>query len=183
MSSNLAVPTIDRRGNCSLHLMQAALFQDVLEAFSVQGWAYREVEGREVVESAFEAHHGKVSLHVQAYSPAGLVSVVAQCSVLVPPSHRAVAAQLLMRANESLNLGALELLWDRGEVVFRVGNLFAAPRGDAKVIAALVHAAIAEIDRITPCVAEVCRQPAHSLGPREIAALLAREDWLPTAAP
>lgn len=161
--------------------MHSALHLAVLEAFRLQGWSWREVPGQEVVESAFEAHHGKVALHAQSYGQAGLLSIVARCSVHVPGSHLALVAQLLMRANESLNLGGLELIWGRGEVLFRVGQLFAETGAHHRIIAALVHAAVAEIDRITPFVGELCRQPAVCMGPREIVALLAREDLLPTS--
>lgn len=161
--------------------MSSPLHQAVLGAFEAQGWSFHQVPGQTVVEAAFEAHHGKVSLHVQSHEEAGLVSVVAQCSVRIEPAWRAPAAQLLMRANESLNLGALELVWDQGSALFRVGSLFPREQPQPRLIAALVHAAVAEVDRLTPLLGEMCRHPAIEWGPAEIRALLAREDLLPPA--
>jgi len=44
----------------------SALHAAVLNAFKNMGWQFRVVEGLEVVESWFEAHHTKIFLHAQS---------------------------------------------------------------------------------------------------------------------
>jgi hypothetical protein len=161
----------------------SALHAAVLTAFKKQGWAYREVPGQEVVESSFEAHHGKVFLHVQSFEAADIAVVVANVSLTVPASHRLRVLELIMRANKELNLGAFEMEWDAGLVMFRHGNVFPANRFDEKIIAGLVHNAVGEVDRFTPYLGEICRTIREMLPLLDVRELLAREDLLPPTPP
>lgn len=157
----------------------SALHASVISAFKNQGWEYHAVPGLEVIESRFEAHHTKVFLHVQSHDEAGIVSVVANASHTVASSHLRAACELLMRSNKELNLGNFEVDWDSGQVMFRVTNVFAKMRVDERVIASLVHAAVAEMDRLTPFLHEVCRRSPAELVLLSIPELMAREDLLP----
>ncbi len=159
----------------------SALHVSVLNAFKQMGWEYHSVPGMEVVESRFEAHHTKVFLHVQSHAEAGVVSVVANASHTVPTSHLRSACELLMRTNKELNLGNFEVDWDSGQVMFRVSNVFAKMRVDERVIASMVHSAVAEMDRLTPFLHEVCRRTPAELVLLSIPELIAREDLLPIA--
>jgi len=151
------------------------LIEHVETAFRAAGWQFRRVEDQPVVESEFEAHHAKVPLHVQAFDELGIISVVARLSFNVSPAAKVSVSEALMRTNLSLNIGNFETDPDSGEVFFRATNVF--PRGECEpsVIASLVRTAVVEMDRLTPFLAELERQPIQP-----IAALLAREDLLPT---
>lgn len=157
----------------------SALHAAVLNAFKAQGWTYREVTGMEVVESGFDAYHGRVLAHVQSFAEAHFVTVVANASVMVPATHKNRAAELLMRANKDLSLGAFEMEWDTGLVMFRQGNVFPRSRYDEPVIAALVHNAVGEMDRLAPFLGELCRTPKEMLPLLEVTALLERKELLP----
>jgi hypothetical protein len=157
----------------------SALHVAVLNAFKSQKWAYHEVPDMEVVEASFEAYHAKVPLHVQSFPDAHIVSVVANASLTVPPSHKVRAAELLMRSNKDLNVGAFEMEWDAGLVMFRQANIFPKHRYDEALIASLVHNAIAEMDRMTPFLGELCRTTGAMLPLLDLAQLLRREDLLP----
>jgi hypothetical protein len=138
------------------------------------------VPEQEVVECWFEAHHTHLLVFAQTYAPAGMVSVVANASQQVPASHRYCVAEMLMRMNGMLNLGSLELDWDRCQVLFRCSNVFPVDAaGDATIIANLVHNAVGEIDRLTPYLAELCRVSELELPLYSITDLIAREDLLP----
>ena len=151
----------------------------VLNAFKSRGWLYREVPGMEVVESGFDAYHGRVLAHVQSFPGAHFVVVVANASATVPASHRNRAAELLMRVNKELSLGAFEMDWDAGHVMFRQGNVLPEHHPDEGVIAGLVHNAVGEMDRLAPFLGEVCRTRKEMLPLLDVAALLEREDLLP----
>jgi hypothetical protein len=161
----------------------SALHAAVLNAFKKQGWAYREVPGQEVVESSFEAHHGKIFLHVQSFAEADIVTVVGNLSQSVTASHRLRVSELIMRVNKELNLGAFEMEWDLGQVMFRQGNVFPANRADEKIIAGLVHNVVSEVDRFTPFLGEVCRTSREMLPMLDLRGLLSREDLLPPTPP
>jgi len=157
----------------------SSLHNAVFAAFNNRAWEYRAVAGQEVIEAWFEAHHGKVFLHVQTHAPASIVTVVSNASFAVTRSHIRAAAELLMRTNKELNLGNFELDWDTGQVMYRVSNIFSAEQPDEKIIASLVHAAIAEMDRITPFLGEVCKRTSAELVLLSIPELMARTDLLP----
>ncbi len=155
------------------------LFQQTREAFARAGWAYRAVEGREVLEADFEAHHGKVSMHAQAFAEIGVVSVVSTSSVTVTPVRRRAAAELLMRLNKELTVGNAEMDWDAGAVMFRASNVFGAAGAEPELVAGLVRTTVAETDRLTPLLGEIERTPEAALPLLDIPHLMRREDLLP----
>jgi hypothetical protein len=156
------------------------LFSAVKSSFEKMGWAYRPVEAREVIEADFEAYHTKVSLHVQVFAELHVVSVVSESALTSGDQVilRAVA-ELLMRANTELTLGAFELEWDKPRLLFRVSNVFPVKCYDENIIASLVHTTVVETDRITPFVAVVEKTRAEEAGGLDLEALLGREDLLP----
>ncbi len=157
----------------------SSLHVAVLNAFKSQGWTYREVPGMEVVECGFDAYHGRVLVHVQSFAEAHFVTVVSNASVAVTQTHKARTAELLMRANKELNLGAFEVEWDTGQVMFRQGNVFPKNRYDENVIAGLVHNALGEMDRLVPFLGELTRTKKEMLPLLDMKELLAREELLP----
>ncbi|HEY1081747.1 MAG TPA: hypothetical protein VGE29_05765 [Prosthecobacter sp.] len=161
----------------------SALYAATLTAFKAQGWHYREVSGMEVIEADFEAHHTKVPLHVQVYGDANIASVVAVAGVQVPSSHRLPVAELIMRTNKELNLGNFELDWDSGAVMFRISNIFPPHRNDERIIASMVHSTIAEMDRITAFLGEICNTPKGELIFLRVSELMKREELLPPPPP
>ncbi len=159
------------------------LYSALEEAFAKAGWRFRPVEGREVVEAEFEAHHTKVCLHAQVFAELHTLAVVAEASLRgegAPSRARlAAVAELLMRANRELSVGAFEMDWDGGVVLFRVSNVFAQGHYDAEIIASRVHTSIVEMDRMAPCLSILGGTPESELEKLDLAALLAREDLLP----
>jgi hypothetical protein len=155
----------------------SSLHVAVLQVFKARAWAYQSVQGMEVIESGFEAHHAKVPLHVQSFGETGILSVVSEASFDVPRSHYPAVSELLMRTNQMLNLGNFELGWDTGKVHYRVTNVFPPRRPDEEIIAMLVENAVAEMDRLTPQLAEVCRTPKGELLLLNIAEVMKRVDF------
>jgi len=157
----------------------SALHASVLNAFKQMGWAYRKVEEDEVIEADFEAHHTKVSLHVQSFGASGIMTVVAGASFPVPTTHYLATAELLMRVNKELTVGNFELEWDGGQVLFRITNVFPPNRADERIISGLVHSAVAEVDRITPFLGGARKTKKKKLLLLRIPELLRREELLP----
>jgi hypothetical protein len=157
----------------------SALHVAVLNAFKRMNWQYRVVPNMEVIESGFEAHSGRIHLHVQSFPEAQIIAVVATASLQVPPTHRTKACELLMRTNKELNLGAFEMDWDEGSVLFRQSNVFPKNRHEEDIIISLTHNAIAEMDRITPFLGELCRTGKDMLVLLDVRELLQREELLP----
>jgi hypothetical protein len=144
------------------------------------GWECREVPGQEVVECWFETHHTHTLVFVQSLADAGIITIVGNASVQVPGSHRYCVAEMLMRMNSGLNMGNLELEWDSGQVMFRVGMMVRKDRkADPRQVASLVHMATGEIDRLTPFLSELCGVSELELPLYSITDLMGRTDLLP----
>ncbi len=158
----------------------SALFSTVKSTFEREGWAFSEIDGREVVTCGFEAHHTRVTLHVQVFAQMGAVSVVSESSQTTSePMQRDRLAELVLRVNHTLTVGAFELEWDSGRVMFRTTNLFATPEGDADIIAGLVHNTVGEMDRISPMESLIHQATGPELAGIDIAELMQRTDLLP----
>lgn len=153
--------------------------QSVVEAFGKQGWQCEQVEGRQVLQTAFEAHHTSLHLHAQIFPELNALSIVAETPTVFPKSHKEAACELLLRANKQLTLGGFEYDFDRGQLVFRLTNIFERERFDPDIISSLVHCAIAELDRMVPLVSTLNRTPSALLKDLSLPLLLEREDLLP----
>ncbi|MGY8687652.1 MAG: YbjN domain-containing protein, partial [Verrucomicrobiales bacterium] len=71
-------------------------------------------------------------------------------------------------------------VWDQRQVLFRATNLFDQKQSFPQtILQSLVHAAVAEMDRLTPLLAEVHKNDPASVLLLDITRLLLREDWLP----
>lgn len=143
------------------------LFALVQSAFRQNGWEYEAVPGLTVVETGFEARHGRIPLHVQAFPEIRAISVVANLHlVAADPDRRARLAELLMRANSELTLGAFELRWDEGQPLFRISHFL--PRETPTqalqpLLTALVEIAIMESDRLMPLLQRILETPLAEL--------------------
>jgi hypothetical protein len=156
------------------------LFSTVKKTFEREGWAFTEIEDREVLTCGFEAHHTRVTIHVQVFEKLKAVSVVSESALMTnDPLQRDRLAELVMRVNHTLTVGAFELDWDQGQVLFRFTNLFPSPQGDSTIIAGMVHNVIGEMDRISPAEALIHQAKGPELAGIDIPELLQRADLLP----
>jgi len=162
--------------------MPTPLFLTLQRAFAQHGWHCDPVPGREVVESGFEAHHTRVRVHAQVFADIRAVSVVGYATAEVPAARAGLIAEALMRLNQQLTLGNFEMDYDAGRVFFRMTNIFATEAGDAAIMASMVHATIAEIDRLTPFLTLLLRMEAAELARLNLRLFLQREDLLPPVA-
>lgn len=155
------------------------LFAAVEHTFSLMNWSGRRVPGREVMEADFDAHHTRLRVHVQAFPEVHAITVGTTLGHQIPGSRAGLVSELLMRTNLELTVGAFELDYDAGRVLFRATNIFTADKPDAQIIASLVHSAIAESDRLTPFLTLVLRMTTEELGQLNLKLFLQREDLLP----
>jgi len=151
----------------------------VIDAFGKQGWHCEPIEGRDVITTAFEAHHTHIHLHAQAFTNLNALSIVAESPMSFDPERQTHALELIMRANKQLTLGNFEYDLDRSLIVFRITNIFEKELYDADIISSMVHCAIAELDRIVPLAGVINRTAHDLLEDISIPLLLEREDLLP----
>ena len=155
------------------------LFAVVEETFARMKWAGHRVPGREVQEADFDAYHTRLRVHVQAFAEVNAICVGTTLGHRIPDSRTGLVSEMLMRTNLELTIGAFELDFDAGQVLFRATNIFSPGGADPQIIASLVHSAIAECDRLTPFLTLLLRMNAGELGRMNLKLFLQREDLLP----
>jgi len=153
--------------------------QSVSDAFNEQGWQHEIIEGKEVISTAFEAHHTRVQLFAQAFTQLNALSIVGETAMLMDEDKIPYLLELLHRANKQMNLGGLEYDLDRQRVVFRITNIFERERYEKDIISTMVHCTIAEVDRITPYCSIIQTTAEDLIDDLNIERLLLREDLLP----
>lgn len=154
-------------------------FQSVIDIFGRQGWSVNVLEGREVLECGFEAHHTHIHLHAQVFTNLNALSIVAETPMEFDDLRTPLALELFIRANKQLTLGSFEYDLDRDQIVFRVTNLFDREVYDSDIVPSMVHCAIAELDRIVPLASVLNRTSDDLLDDLSLPLLLEREDLLP----
>ena len=150
------------------------LYIKIKEAFNSASWEFREIPDKRVIEAEFEAHHAKVPLHAQSFEELMAISVVSRLSFSILPKSMRSALDALMRTNITLNLGNFEANPVNGEVYFRITNVFPDYNFNPEIVTSLVRVAIVEMDRVTPFLSELNKNPNQP-----IAQLLERKDLLP----
>lgn len=159
----------------------STLLLSVQAALTAAGWQFTRIEDqdREVLRLDFDAHHTRVPITLQILGPIGAVAVVAENSHKADERIREKLAELLMRTNIQLTIGNFELNWDTMRVFFRLTNLFAAAGEIERSLPGMVSAAVAEMDRMTPQIAELLNATPEQLETFDIGRLMRREDYLP----
>ena len=125
------------------------VFSGIQAAFTRMNWQSRRVEDREILEADFEVHHTKVRIHVQAFPELNALSVVATASHQVPDSRMGIIGEMLMRTNLELTIGAFEMNYDDGSVLFRATNLGQPLVGTTGSGAGTTHPALTNVAGIT----------------------------------
>ncbi len=152
-----------------------SLIDQIRASFQQNEWVFEEAGRDDVIESGFEAQNARVPLHVQVFPPLHAVNVVARSPLdLSEPDRRIKTAELLMQANQQLSLGAFEMLWDEGTVLFRAGNVFPEGRYHHGTLSMLVEVAVVEMDRLAPCLHILATVPTAKLPEIDAAGLLAQ---------
>lgn len=159
------------------------LFQAILASVEALGWEFRRVPDCEVIEARFEAHHTHVPIHAQVFPEISVLHVVATSAHEFQSRQIPKLCELVMRTTNQLALGSWELDWERGKALFRVSQILPPEFGVPKsILDGMVHTAVAEMDRLTPALAEISRLDAAGLALLDVRELMAREDWLPPLA-
>ena len=91
----------------------------VRDIFGQNGWDCELLEGRDVIRTAFEAHHTHLQMHAQAFPPLNALSIVAETPLpSASEEHLFCLLELTQRANKQLTLGAIEYDMDCEQLMF-----------------------------------------------------------------
>lgn len=154
--------------------------KSVQDIFGQNGWDCQLIDGRDVIRTAFEAHHTHLQLHAQAFPPINALSIVAETPMpSASDEHLFYLLEMTQRANKQLTLGSTEYDMDREQLMFRITNVFDREKYDPQIVTSMVHFAIAEIDRIAPYAITIMQTDEELLDDLSVERLLMREDLIP----
>ena len=156
-------------------------FQAIITAFKEKEWEFEILEEPLVVHSTFEAHHTRIQVFAQAFPPIKGINIIAESAFKLTANHLDALLKLINLTNKSLTLGAFEYDIDRNQIVFRISNLFETTSFSPTIIHSLVHGAVGELDRLTPCINTIAQSSMEELANLDLMVLLQRDDWLPQA--
>ena len=154
-------------------------FESVASAFNANDWQYEIIDGQEVLQTIFEAHHSRVHVIAQTDVPISCLAVSGETQINFDPIYQGAILELVMRANKQLTMGAFEIDLDRGVLVCRITNLFDREMFDKDIISSMVHCVIAEVDRLTPYITVITQTPDDLLDELNVERLLLRDDLIP----
>ena len=127
----------------------------------------------------FDAYHTRVHVIAQVFTQMNVLVIVGESQIDMPEDRHDLFFELLMRANKALTIGSFEYDFERGTLVFKVSNIFDLELFDKDAISSMTHAAVAEIDRLTPFVNILATTATDLLDDLSIPRLLLRQDVLP----
>jgi len=153
--------------------------KSVQDIFGENGWDCQLLEGRDVIQTAFEAHHTHIQLHAQAFTPINALSIVAETPMPCSEEHLYHLLELTQRANKQITLGSIEFDIDREFLSYRITNIFDREKYDREIVTSMVHFAIAELDRIAPYAITIMQTEEELLDDLSVERLLMREDLIP----
>ena len=152
----------------------------VKDIFGQNGWDCELIESRDVIRTAFEAHHTHLQLHAQAFPTINALSIVSETPLPSPSDeHLFSIMEMTQRANKQITLGTVEYDLDREQLMFRISNIFDREKYDPQIVTSMVHFAIAELDRITPYAITIMQTDDSLLADLSVERLLMREDLIP----
>lgn len=154
-------------------------FQSVLETFGQNGWHAEPIEGKDVLQCMFDAYHTRVHVLAQVFTQLNAIVIVGEHRIGISEDRYDMLFELIMRSNKSLTLGSFEFDVDRSTLVFKISNIFDREVFDKDAISTMVHAAVAEVDRLSPYVTILATTAQDLLPDLNIERLLLREDVIP----
>ena len=158
----------------------SVLFTSLCRSLRQSGWNYERVPEREVAALGFETKNGRIDVMAQAFAPIRAIGLTSETDLAMAPHHRLKLAELLMRTNLELTIGNFEMNWDTLRVFYRTTNLFVEEAPASSILAGMVHAAVAEMDRMIVLCRELNLASETELAGYDIGRLLRRPDLFPT---
>ncbi len=123
--------------------------------FQQQGWRFEPAVDEPILKLGFEGQNGRFLCLFEAKEEVSQVAFYVVRPGPIEPSKRAAVAELFMRINCTLRVGAFELHFDTGMARFRSGVDLENVTDAATVIRNLVLMSVATMDNYAPALSGV----------------------------
>lgn len=130
--------------------MRASLLQTAQQYFQHQNWAFERVADEPTLKLSFGGKNGRFHCLFVAKEEVAQAIFFSICPVPVEQSKYAAVAELFMRVNCGLNVGAFEFNFDNGMARFRTGVDLDDVAEPIYLIRNMVLMNVTTMDRYTP---------------------------------
>ncbi len=132
-----------------------AIFDAMLKFFQEDGWTFRQIEGKPIVQMGFKGQNGSWVCYAQARDDVDRLIFYSVLDTNVPENKRVEVAEFLTRANYGLVIGNFELDFNDGEVRYKTSVDVEGGQLTPTMIKNLVYVNVIMMDKYLPGVMSV----------------------------
>ncbi|HEY9820506.1 MAG TPA: YbjN domain-containing protein [Candidatus Sericytochromatia bacterium] len=131
------------------------IFEEMVIFFKEDDWPFYEVEGKPILQMAFQGENGKWTCYAKARVEQEQFVFYSICPVNAPDSKRLAVAEFLTRANSGMIIGNFELDFADGEVRYKTSIDVDGDILSSALIKRLVYANVTMMDEYLPGIMSV----------------------------
>jgi len=131
------------------------IFEEMVIFFKEDDWPFYEVEGKPILQMAFQGENGKWTCYAKARVEQEQFVFYSICPVNAPDSKRLAVAEFLTRANSGMIIGNFELDFADGEVRYKTSIDVDGDMLSSALIKRLVYANVTMMDEYLPGIMSV----------------------------
>ncbi|MBD1808384.1 YbjN domain-containing protein [Microcoleus sp. FACHB-SPT15] len=131
------------------------IFEEMVNFFKEDEWPFYEVEGKSILQMAFQGENGKWTCYAKARVEQEQFVFYSICPVNAPENKRLAVAEFLTRANSGMIIGNFELDFADGEVRYKTSIDVDGDTLSSALIKRLVYANVTMMDEYLPGIMSV----------------------------
>jgi hypothetical protein len=131
------------------------IFEEMVNFFKEDDWPFYEVEGKSILQMAFQGENGKWTCYAKAREEQEQFVFYSICPVNTPENKRLAVAEFLTRANSGMIIGNFELDFVDGEIRYKTSIDVDGDTLTSALIKRLVYANVMMMDAYLPGIMSV----------------------------
>jgi hypothetical protein len=131
------------------------IFEEMVNFFKEDDWPFYEVEGKPILQMAFQGENGKWTCYAKARVEQEQFVFYSVCPVNAPENKRLAVAEFLTRANSGMIIGNFELDFADGEIRYKTSIDVDGDTLSSALIKRLVYANVTMMDEYLPGIMSV----------------------------
>jgi hypothetical protein len=131
------------------------IFEEMVNFFKEDDWPFYEVEGKSILQMAFQGENGKWTCYAKARVEQEQFVFYSICPVNAPENKRQAVAEFLTRANSGMIIGNFELDFADGEIRYKTSIDVDGDTLSSALIKRLVYANVTMMDEYLPGIMSV----------------------------
>ena len=151
--------------------MSESLLEVAAQFFTQENWQFVRSEEHPHLYMGYRCDSGEWHCYAEAREDTGMFLFYSIVPFLVPPEHRAAAAELLVRAGYDLPIGGFEMDMEDGRITYRTSIDVEGDRLSVALVHNLVYANVSVMEMYLPAIAEIAegsqRTPAEIVAAAE----------------